>query len=136
MVKDRRSNPRQRRPPPSPEHPSRSFPGHPEEPELAANGPEEAGFVDIIALVLAVLPKGLSIEDRLYWTMVARIIQPWAQERSFNYITRLQSANHPAEPNYGAGNPDEPLQGYDLDDELNFDHILQQEAGIRDPETN
>ncbi|KAJ5522870.1 hypothetical protein N7494_013300 [Penicillium frequentans] len=134
MVKDRRSNPQQRRPPPSPENPSRPFPGHPEEPELSADGPEETGFVDIIALVLAVLPKGLSIEDRLYWTMVARIIQPWAQERSFTYITRLQSVNHP--PNDSGGMPNEPLQGYDLDDELNFDHILQQEAGIRDPETN
>ncbi|KAJ5982424.1 hypothetical protein N7451_012524 [Penicillium sp. IBT 35674x] len=89
MAKDRRANPQQRRAPPSPERATRPFPGHLAEPELAANGQEETGLDDIIALVLAVLPRNVSIEDRLYWAMVARMIQPWAQERSFNYITRL-----------------------------------------------
>ncbi|KAJ5522915.1 hypothetical protein N7494_013229 [Penicillium frequentans] len=136
MAKDKRANPQQRRAPSSPERVARPLSGPPEEPESTMNGQEETGLVDIVALVLAVLPKNLSIEDRLYWTMVARIMQPWAQERSLNYITRLQSVNHPAEPNDSGGISNEPLQGYDLDAELDIDHILQQEAEMRNPETN
>ncbi|KAJ5523009.1 hypothetical protein N7494_013195 [Penicillium frequentans] len=136
MAKDKRANPQQKRAPPSPERATRPFSGPAEEPESAVNGQEETGLFDIIALVLAVLPKGLSIEDRLYWTMVARMIQPWAQERSLNYIARLQSVNHPTELNHSGGNPNETLQEYDLDAELDIDHILQQEAEVRNPETN
>ncbi|KAJ5544186.1 hypothetical protein N7494_005465 [Penicillium frequentans] len=124
MAKDKRANPQQRRAPSSPERAILPSSGPAEESDSAVNGREETGPFDIIALVLAVLPKGLSIEDRLYWTMVAHMIQPWAQERSLNYITRLQSVNHPAEPNDSGGNPNDPLQGYDLDAELDIDHIL------------
>ncbi|KAJ5557667.1 hypothetical protein N7513_003253 [Penicillium frequentans] len=47
-----------------------------------------------------------------------------------------QSVNHPTELNHSGGNPNETLQEYDLDAELDIDHILQQEAEVRNPETN
>lgn len=45
--------------------------------------------INILDLALWVLPEGAPIEDRLYWAMFAREIQPWACQAATNFMSRF-----------------------------------------------